>query len=118
MKYKKISIIADASEKAAEALARLRYLYEGLKQNIAPEEADVVVVLGGDGFMLHTLHRLMDKDIPVYGMNCGTIGFLLNTFDEKDLIKRINESEEAVLYPLEMKAKTVDGAEHTKLAVN
>lgn len=118
MKYKKISIIADETDKAQAALSRLKYLYDFLNRDVKPEKADVVVVLGGDGFMLHNLHRLMEYDIPVFGMNCGTIGFLLNSHNEKDLLERIENAEEATLHPLEMRVKTSDGQEHVKLAVN
>ncbi len=118
MKYKKIAIIADDSPKAQETAARLKYLYDFLNRDIKPEKADCVVVLGGDGFMLHSLHRLMDYDIPVFGMNAGTIGFLLNSYNEKDLLERIETAEEATLHPLEMIATCVDGTKHLKLAVN
>ncbi len=118
MKYKKIAILADDSEKAAESLSRLKYLYDFLNRDIKPEKADLVVVLGGDGFILHTIHRLMEQDIPVYGMNCGTIGFLLNTYHEKNLLERIEKAHPAVLHPLEMKAKGVNGKQYTRLAVN
>ena len=118
MKYKKIAIIADDSPKSQEAATRLKYLYDFLNRDIKPEKADLVVVLGGDGTMLHSLHRLMEYDIPVFGMNTGTIGFLLNGYNEKELLERIETAEEASLHPLEMIATCVDGTEHLKLAVN
>ena len=118
MKYKKIAIIADESAKAQETATRLKYLYDFLNRETRAEKADCVVVLGGDGFMLHSLHRLMEYDIPVFGMNCGTIGFLLNNFNEKELLERIESAEEATLHPLEMVATCVDGTKHLKLAVN
>ena len=84
----------------------------------ALEEADVIVALGGDGFMLQTLHRTMTVDKPVYGMNCGTIGFLMNEFGEEDLAERLSAAEEAVLNPLAMRAETVSGEIHDALAIN
>jgi NAD+ kinase len=82
------------------------------------DAASVVVALGGDGFMLETLHRVMGPDIPVYGMNCGSVGFLMNTFSEEDLPGRLLRAQEAVLYPLRMHAVTESGAVEAALALN
>lgn len=81
-------------------------------------EADVIVALGGDGFMLHTLHRTQNLDAPVYGMNRGTVGFLMNEYSEPDLMERLEAAVEEVLNPLSMTAKTVDGKVHKALAIN
>lgn len=81
-------------------------------------EADVIVALGGDGFMLHTLHRTQNLDAPVYGMNRGTVGFLMNEYSETDLPQRLAEAVEEVINPLSMTAKTVDGKLHKALAIN
>ncbi|SLN48689.1 Inorganic polyphosphate/ATP-NAD kinase [Roseivivax jejudonensis] len=80
--------------------------------------ADVIVALGGDGFMLHTLHRTQALQAPVYGMNRGTVGFLMNAYSEHDLPERLAAAEEAVLNPLSMRAESVDGAVHEALAIN
>ncbi|MBZ0123086.1 MAG: NAD kinase [Roseovarius sp.] len=80
--------------------------------------ADVIVALGGDGFMLQTLHRTQDLEVPVYGMNRGTVGFLMNDYSETDLIDRLDAAEEAVINPLAMRAQTVDGAVRDALAIN
>src|SRR3954466_14914500 len=72
----------------------------------APEEADVIVALGGDGFMLQTLHRHGDVHKPVYGMKLGSVGFLMNHYREDALLERIGAAEPAVLRPLEMLAQT------------
>ncbi len=82
------------------------------------EGADIIVALGGDGFMLHTLHRTQQNPAPVYGMNRGTVGFLMNEYSEHGLVERLQASEEAVINPLSMKAITADGAEHNALAIN
>ena len=85
----------------------------------APEdEADVIVALGGDGFMLHTLHRTQALDIPVYGMNRGTVGFLMNEYSETDLIERLVAAAEEVINPLAMRAESLDGTLHEALAIN
>ncbi len=83
-----------------------------------PAAADVVVALGGDGFMLHTLHATERLGVPVYGMNCGTIGFLMNTFSTEGLAERLAATEETVINPLAMRAETVDGRVVEALAIN
>lgn len=82
------------------------------------EEADVIVALGGDGFMLQTLHGTMHIDAPVYGMNRGTIGFLMNEYAAEDLLPRLEGAEEAVINPLAMTAECEDGSLHERLAIN
>mgnify|MGYP001793752882 FL=1 len=80
--------------------------------------ADVIVALGGDGFMLNTLHRTQDLPAPVYGMNRGTVGFLMNAYSEHDLEERLEEAQEEVINPLSMTAETQDGETHRALAIN
>ncbi|MCD9031970.1 NAD kinase [Luteimonas sp. Y-2-2-4F] len=84
----------------------------------APEEADVLCPLGGDGFMLQTLHRYGALDRPVYGMKLGTVGFLMNQYRDGGLIERIAAAEPATLRPLEMVAQTESGASVGSLAYN
>ena len=83
-----------------------------------PEEADVICALGGDGFMLQTLHRHGGLGKPVYGMKLGTVGFLMNHFNADDLLGRIAAAEPAKLRPLEMLAQTESGASTGSLAYN
>jgi NAD+ kinase len=80
--------------------------------------SDVIVALGGDGFMLHTLHRTQSLGVPVYGMNRGTVGFLMNEYSEHGLVGRLTAAEEAVLNPLAMRAVCADGSTHEALAIN
>ncbi len=82
----------------------------------APSAADVIVALGGDGFMLQTLNEAYG--LPIYGMNCGTVGFLMNEYDEGDLPARLAQAEEAVIHPLAMRAVDRAGREHHALAIN
>jgi NAD+ kinase len=85
----------------------------------APEaEADVVIALGGDGFMLETLRRALVTGRPVYGMNRGSIGFLMNDYDEAGLIERLETAEKARIHPLSMTARDVHGATHEAFAIN
>ncbi|MGE0409398.1 MAG: NAD kinase [Amphiplicatus sp.] len=83
-----------------------------------PGEADILVAIGGDGFMLETLRLAMSVKKPVYGVNCGTVGFLMNAFDLDGLADRIAEAESATIHPLAMKATTVAGAVEEALAIN
>ena len=114
MGFRRIAFTASPVPAAQEALAALvaRYGQHALA------EADVVVALGGDGFMLQTLHETEQQDVPVYGMNCGTVGFLMNTFATEDLVARLAAAEEAVINPLSMRAVTVTGAVTQALAIN
>lgn len=80
--------------------------------------ADVIVALGGDGFMLHTLHRTQEMDVPVYGMNRGTVGFLMNDYSETDLPERLDAAEEEIINPLSMRAECSDGEMYDALAIN
>lgn len=84
----------------------------------AERGADVIVALGGDGFMLHTLHRTQDNPAPVYGMNRGTVGFLMNAYSEQGLIDRLSLAEDEVINPLSMQATCTDGSVHEALAIN
>ena len=86
--------------------------------DVPPSEADVIVALGGDGFMLQTLHGSEQLRAPVYGMNRGTIGFLMNEYSEGDLEARLEAAEEAELNPLSMTAWDADGTAHHGLAIN
>lgn len=115
MQYKNIICVADDSKKAQEAYKLLRKRYSFIKDK---KKADVIIALGGDGFMLHTLHEHMDGDIPIYGMNRGSIGFLMNEYREGDLLECLARAKQVILHPLQMTAKTVDGKIHTALAIN
>ncbi|WBU57723.1 NAD kinase [Paracoccus sediminicola] len=108
----KLHFVASETETAREALVMLTERY-----GQSPwREADVVVALGGDGLMLSVMHQ--NRGLPVYGMNRGTIGFLMNDFADDDLPQRIREAEETVTNPLAMTAVTADGREYTALAIN
>ena len=114
MPNRKIAFTASPVPVAQAALENLRDRYG----NASPEEADVIVALGGDGFMLKTLHETQALNVPVYGMNRGTVGFLMNEFHADDLLDRLDEAEEEVINPLTMTAVTSDGATHYALAIN
>ncbi|RBI86618.1 NAD kinase [Rhodosalinus halophilus] len=110
----RIAFTASDWDVAQEARARLVELYG----DVPEEEADVIVALGGDGFMLGTLHRTARLPAPVYGMNRGTVGFLMNEYSEDDLIERIEAAEETVINPLAMRAEGADGRLYEALAIN
>lgn len=110
----KIAFLASDAPVAQTARAALIGRYG----NLAPEEADVIVALGGDGYMLRTLHTYQYLATPVYGMNRGTIGFLMNEYAESDLIARLEAAEEEVINPLAMTAMDRSGKTHEALAIN
>ncbi len=82
------------------------------------EAAEIVVALGGDGLMLQTLHRVMETGIPVYGMNFGSVGFMMNAFSEDSLEERLAAVQPTRIYPLSMKVLDTSGHEQTALALN
>jgi len=86
--------------------------------NVPEEDAEAVVALGGDGFMLEMLHRNIAGRKPIYGMNRGSVGFLMNDYAEEGLTERIAAAERAVIHPLVMRARDAEGREHRALAIN
>ncbi|MCP4394272.1 MAG: NAD kinase [Alphaproteobacteria bacterium] len=114
MPNKKIAFVVSDVESAKNAFDRLVKKYGQADF----DAADVIVALGGDGLMLETLHSCIGKDIPVYGMNQGTVGFLMNNYGEDSLIERIEKAHKVILHPLRMLAYTKEGNEFEALAIN
>jgi NAD+ kinase len=110
----KIAFLASRAPVAQTARAALIGRYG----DVPPAQAEVIVALGGDGFMLQTLHDMQALGVPVYGMNRGTIGFLMNDYVEADLPARLAAAEDAVINPLSMLATHVDGRTSRALALN
>lgn len=110
----KLAFHASLRPEAQEALKTLTLRYG----KVDPDEADVIVALGGDGAMLDALRQRFEDLKPVYGMHRGTIGFLMNEFEPDNLPERIERAERARLNPLRMTAKTVDGETEIRLAIN
>lgn len=109
-----LAFMAAVTEEAQKAKETLERLYP----STSPEKADVVVVLGGDGFMLRTLHQLQSLEKPVYGINCGTVGFLMNAYQETALLERLRCANETVLHPLKMVATGKGDNQVTAHAIN
>ena len=114
MPFEKIACVASKSSKAQKGFAILTQQYSF----VPVEKADVIVALGGDGFILSTMHKYLHSGVPIYGMNRGTVGFLLNGFDGEGLIERLNAAQGHKLYPLKMTATSVSGHRLTALAFN
>lgn len=110
----KFAFAASRSPNGQEAIKALEEKYG----STSIEDADVIVALGGDGFMLQTLHRNMDNPKPIYGMNRGSVGFLLNTYNEDNLQERLDKAESVELHPLRMKASREAGTSQEALAIN
>ena len=111
---KRIRFVSSSAAAAIESRKRLIGRYGSVPE----ENADVIVALGGDGFMLQTLHNTRDLDCAVYGMHRGTIGFLMNTYSEDDLPQRLADAEEELINPLAMRAVDLKGCAHSALAIN
>lgn len=114
MSFEKIAFIASDAPEAQAALATL----SGCYGNTDPAEADVIVALGGDGLMLQTMHDHLVSGLPIYGMNRGSVGFLMNEYSEDDLRPRLDRAEIAKVYPLRMTATDAHGENHIALAFN
>jgi NAD+ kinase len=110
----RLGFTASDRPEAIEARERLARRYGDAPDN----EAQVIVALGGDGFMLETLHSHLETGKPIYGMNRGSVGFLMNDYVEDDLLDRINAAERALIHPLRMKAEDMHGRTHRALALN
>lgn len=114
MKFTRIAFLASDAPEARKAAQRLVKRHG----NADPAEADVVVALGGDGHMLQTLHRFVSTGTPIYGMNRGTIGFLMNDYQDNHLLERLQAAELTRLHPLRMTAIDDAGKTHKAIAFN
>lgn len=112
--FDRIAFVASDTVEAQEARTTLAGLYG----DTAPEDADVVIALGGDGLMLQTLHRFMNADKPIYGMNRGSVGFLMNEFRVDTLRERLSGSVVTAVHPLIMTVVDAAGETHTARAIN
>lgn len=109
----KLTFVSASSKQAREARRTLEKLYP----SVPLEEADIIIALGGDGFLLHLLKSTMSRQIPVYGMNLGTIGFLMNPYHIKNLYERLEKALSVKIHPLKMTALTPQG-KRDALALN
>jgi NAD+ kinase len=112
--YPTIAFVASDAPAAQAALEELRQRYG----DCPPEVADIIVALGGDGFMLETLHRYLHLGVPIYGMHRGSVGFLMNAYDPDNLPERLSRAQPVRMHPLEMTALDRAGVECKALAIN
>ncbi len=110
----RLALLASSDQKAQDVAAVLRTKYKFLNA----DDADVFIALGGDGFMLETLHATLPTGKAIYGMNCGSVGFLMNGLATDGLLERVTRAEQVTLFPLQMLARTRDGQQYTALAIN
>lgn len=113
MRFSKPTFAASNAPEAQAALRELTKLYGNAKG-----DADVVVALGGDGLMLQTVHKTYKKGLPIFGMNRGSVGFLMNDYSPKHLLDRLDIAEAQAIHPLRMKVKTQGGKTQSALAFN
>ena len=122
MTNKKIAVIAAKNNSEANARKDLLVKKYGLSdltsdhKNLAGIE--VVVAIGGDGLMLHLLHEYESKQVALYGINCGTVGFLMNSFSEENFLDNLSQAKESTLYPLRMEVIDADNNRHSHVAIN
>ena len=114
MKFKKAHFIVDYTKISKESSNRIQSTFKFFSLS----EADAIVVLGGDGFMLDILKQYQDLELPFYGINKGTVGFLMNQNQNENLLNKLNQAEETIIHPLKMHAKKIDGREEDHLAIN
>lgn len=114
MRFRSIAFVDSGTDVARRATESLRAHYG----TVPVADADVIVALGGDGFMLETLHAVMHRDIPVYGMNRGSVGFLMNEYGAMALRERLDRSVESRIHPLRMRASDKGGRQVEALAIN
>jgi NAD+ kinase len=110
----RVSFVSSGTAEAEIAMARLRDLYG----DCGADQADVIVALGGDGLMLQTLHKVMARNVPVFGMNCGSVGFLMNDYADDGLVDRLRAAKPTRIAPLSMHVTDVTGATFDALALN
>ena len=113
MRFRKIQFLASSATEAQDALRHLTRA-----SGNARADADVIVALGGDGFMLQTIHKAYRRGIPIFGMNCGSVGFLMNDYADDALPSRLEAAKAQEIHPLRMKARTASGKTQTALAFN
>jgi len=110
----KLHFVSSQAPEAIKAAQKLKHLF-GQAQR---EEADVIVALGGDGLMLETVHTVLDSGQAIFGMNRGSVGFLMNEFETGELTERIAAATETVIHPLKMTVTGKNGTTHSALAFN
>ena len=114
LKFERIAFVASDMPEAQDA----RRTLVGRYGKISPEDADVIVALGGDGLMLQTLHGFINNKVPIYGMNRGSVGFLMNEYREDNLKERLGAADITRIHPLSMIAYDQNGKAHKGLAIN
>ena len=112
--FQRIAFVASPTPTARKSLKALAARYG----QVPIEEADVVVALGGDGLMIQTMHRLLERDTPIYGMNRGSVGFLMNEFRDDGLRERLAAAERSLVHPLAMRAVDGHGVVTETFAIN
>lgn len=122
MKYNNIAIIAAKSSPQAiqrKDLLLEKYDFKDITTDHTQiQDIDLVIAIGGDGLMLHLLHEYENKPVIVYGINCGTVGFLMNHFHDEDLLQTIEKAQESTLHPLRMTVTDDKGQQFNHVAIN
>lgn len=112
--HPKLTFFAADTEEAQEALKDLKKQYK----DVGAHDADIAIALGGDGTLLETIHATYESGLPIYGMNCGSVGFLLNPFRPENLLERLEAAHQVEIFPLRMTATDQQGKKHEAMAFN
>lgn len=113
-KFEKIAIIHQSTAESTQIAVQLHKCFS----SVTPENSDLIIVIGGDGSLLHALHNYMGLNIPFYGINSGSVGFLMNNFHIENFFTNVQQAKYTNLYPLKMKAINTKGQEFQALALN
>jgi NAD+ kinase len=120
MEFKNIAIICALNNKIAKERKDFivkKYGFIDVENKKIPDKTDLIIALGGDGLMLHSLHKYAKNNAAIYGINCGNIGFLTNEFEEKDLMEKIYNAKKTEINPLKMTAYT-ENKKYNEIAIN
>jgi NAD+ kinase len=122
MKYKNIAVVAAKNNKAAIEIKNnltTKFHFKDLSDDHSDMSGiDLIIAIGGDGLMLHLLHDAEDNNLPIYGINCGTIGFLMNSFREENFLDILAQAKESKIYPLRMNVTDINEQEFSYVAIN
>jgi len=120
--YKKIAIIAAKNNPQAinikNSLVNKYNFFDLSNDHSKLENIDLIIAIGGDGLILHLLHEFENKPIPIYGINCGTVGFLMNSYHEENFLEYVHKAQISMVHPLKMDTIDAENKVYSHIAIN